>query len=265
MVYSARDICETYEALGVRQGAVVYVTSDLVPLMMFEDRTRGAVLEAHYNALLSLLGPTGTLVVSSASTNLCNTEVPFDHANTPSYQVGQLSEFVRQQPETRRSFHPFVSYSAVGKHAREITEDVSRHAYGPMTPEARMIEMGALSVSVGLHPRHSCSTVHHVEQDVTVPYRYTKEFMHPVVRNGEVKVEPFYLYVWYRNCGIERSNTKWIFQHLDKTDLISTRTLGAGSVYSYAMPEFVSKSTRLMIDDYYIWCMRPPEIRPWQS
>ncbi|NQV57960.1 MAG: AAC(3) family N-acetyltransferase [Rhodospirillales bacterium] len=265
MAYSFDDILETYAALGVDQASVVYVTSDLVPLMVYEDMSGTAVLEAHFKALLELLGPEGTLVVPTGSTNLCNTDIVFDPATTPVYQVGQLSEFVRRQPEALRSFHPFVSYAAIGPQAGEITQNVSRHAFGPNTPEGRMASMDTLSISIGLYPRHTCSTVHHVEQIMAVPYRYTKEFMHPVMRDGEKTVEPFYLHVWYRDCGIERSNTKWIFQHLDETDLVKNYPLGAGHVYAYSMGNFVKAVTDLMTEDIYIWCDRPPTQSPWRE
>jgi aminoglycoside 3-N-acetyltransferase len=265
MSYSYADLINAYGALGVEKGRTVYVTSDLVYLMAYEKPGKKALLEAHFNALMELLGPDGTLVVSTASTNLCNTDILFDPDRTPVHLVGQLSEYVRTRPEARRSFHPFVSYCAIGPQAEHITANVSRHAYGPETPEARMIELDALSISIGLYPRHTCSTVHHVEQMLAVPYRYTKEFEQPVVRDDKTVTELFYLYVWYRDCGIERSNTKWIFEHLDKASIVKSTPVGAGKIHSYSMPEFVAKVTRLIIDDMYIWCERPPEQRPWRQ
>ncbi len=265
MPYTLAELKAAYGALGVSAGRVVYVTSDLVRLGPYEKPGREAILDAHFRALTDLLGPEGTLVVPSGTTNLCNTNVPFDPATTPVHKVGVLSEYVRTRPGSLRSFHPFVSYTAFGAQAKKITADVARHAYGPHTPEARMVDMDALSISIGLYPRHSCSTVHHVEHLMAVPYRYTKEFEHPVKRNGALVREPFYLHVWYRDCGIERSNTKWIFERLDKTDLVDSRAVGGGHIYAYSMQRFVRDVSRLMRENIYIWCERPPTIRPWQQ
>jgi aminoglycoside 3-N-acetyltransferase len=264
--YTYGDLAAAYRALGVSAGRVVYVTSDLTRLMAYEDRSRReAVLEAHYHALLDLLGPTGTLVVATGSTNLCNTEIPFDPAATPSHMVGVFSEWVRQQPGARRSFHPFVSYTAVGARAEEITSDVSRHAYGPESPEGRMIELDGLAVSVGLYPRHSCSTVHHIEHIMAVPYRYTKEFLHPVVRDGAVVQEPFYMYVWYRDCGIRRSNTRHIFDRIEGTGLLSEVPVGAGAIWSYSMRGFVKAVVPLFKENLYIWCEEAPTQYVWRN
>jgi aminoglycoside 3-N-acetyltransferase len=264
--YTFDDLLTAYSQLGVSSGRVVYVTSDLMRLMKYEDWTRrDAVLEAHFRALMQLLGPTGTLVVATGSTNLCNTDIPFDPAATPVHMLGVFSEWVRKQPGARRSFHPFVSYTAIGAHADEITTDVSRHAYGPDSPEGRMIELDALAVSVGLFPRHSCSTVHHVEHVMAVPYRYTKEFIHPVVRKGKVEREPFYLYVWYRDCGIVRSNTRHIFARLEGTGLLKEVAVGAGAIWSYSMRQFFKAVVPLFKENMYIWCEVPPERYPWRN
>ena len=128
-----------------------------------------------------------------------------------------------------------------------------------------MASSDTLSISIGLHPRHTCSTVHHVEQLLAVPYRYTKEFLHPVMRDGVTSIEPYYLLVWYRDCGIERSNTKWIFQRLDEAALVKRHPLGAGTVYSYPMQQFVSNVTDLMAEDIYIWLEHPPTRQPWRQ
>lgn len=264
--YTFDDLLAAYAALGVAAGRVVYVTADLTPLGAFADMSRReAVLEAHFRALTRLLGPTGTLAVGAGSTNLCNTDIPFDPATTPAHGVGVFSEWVRKQPGARRSFHPFVSYAAVGARAEEITAKVSRHAYGPESPEGRMIALDGLAISIGLFPRHTCSTVHHVEHLMAVPYRYTKEFVHPVAREGAVVREPFYMYVWYRDCGIRRSNTKHIFRRLEGTDLIAEAAVGAGSIWSYSMRRFVDAVVPLFIENMYIWCEEPPATRPWRS
>jgi aminoglycoside 3-N-acetyltransferase len=197
--------------------------------------------------------------------NLCGTDAPFDVARTPTHKVGALSEHVRKLVQAKRSFHPFVSYAAVGPNAAEITEKVSRHAYGPHTPEARLIEMDALFVSVGLHPRESISTVHQVEHVTGVPYRYTKEFMHPVVRGEEISLEPFYLYVWYRDIDLKRDENQKLFNRIGNSVDLRGVKLGNGSMYSLSMSKFYSSAMKEFAEDIYIWCAKPPQIRPYRK
>jgi len=265
MSYGARDIAEACRAVGVARGRTIYLTSDLARLMGFERPEKEAVLEAYIGVLRDLIGPEGTLLVSTASLNLCNTDIPFDLATTPAYQVGILSEYVRTRDGARRSFHPFVSYTALGQDADALTRDCALHPYGPETPEARAIEADALAVSVGLPPNETCSTIHHVEQMVGVPYRYAKEYDHPILRNGMVRREPFYMYVWYRGIGIRRDRARKIFAALAGELPIATANLGRGQVSGYSMRRFYPLAARLLSMDPYIWCQEPPSERPYRS
>ena len=229
--YTREDLDRAYRDLGVGPGRVVYVTSDLGRLMAFEKPGKRAVLEAHYKTLRELTGPEGTIVVPSASMNLCNTDTPFDLEQTPSFNVGVLSEFVRRQEGALRSCHPFVSYTAIGAKAERITRNVSRCAYGVESPMARMLECDTFTLNIGVHPRFSSSALHHVEKVMTVPYRYTKEWLHPVIRNGEAVREPFYMYVWYRDAGFEHGFSERIFQEFGKHHQTNRAAVGRGKVY----------------------------------
>lgn len=264
MPYTYDELLEAYRRAGVTRGQVIYVVSELWRLREYADPAEGAVTRAHFGALRELIGPEGTLVASTGSTNICNSDTVFDLAATPSHGVGVLSEFVRLQPGAKRSFHPFVSYTAIGAQADAITRDVSRHAYGPETPEARMIEMDARLVSIGMKPNLSCSTGHHVEQMAAVPFRYVKEFTHPVRRGGEVRREPFYMHVWYRDTGMVKDRYEELFRRLGGELKISSVPLGRGTVFSYSMREFYQAAIRIVALDPYVSCKTAPQNRPYQ-
>ena len=120
-------------------------------------------------------------------------------------------------------------------------------------------------MSIGLYPRYTCSTAHHVEQAVTVPYRYLKEFMHPVVRDGAVRVEPFYMYCLYRDSDVERNFLKWIFPRFAEDHELRRVKIGRGEAYSYSMREFFDAACSMFLANPYVWCERPPEVRPWRK
>lgn len=262
--YSAQDLAYAYRQLGVRAGETLFVTSDLGRLRNFERPDRATALDAHVRALEEAVGPTGTIVFPAASLNLCNTDIVFHLDTTPSYHVGALSEYVRTLPGSLRSFHPFVSYSARGKRAVFITSSTSRYAFGVASPMARMLDLNATCISIGLHPRWTCTTVHHIEQVMNVPYRYTKEFIHPVEREEGVTREPFYMHVLYRDSDVKRSANKRIFERLEKTDLLRSVDVGRGQIWAYSMQRFADLTIQMMIEDVYIWCESSPMDRPWR-
>ena len=263
--YSQQDICEAYEALGVAEGKIVYLTSDLAQMRGYEEPGGKALLEAHLRALRSLVGERGTLVVPTSTMNLCGTDTVFCPETTPSFRRGALSEAVRKADGALRSFHPFCSYAAVGAQAAEITQSVSRSSYGAETPEDRMVRHGALALSIGLHPRLTCSTVHLAELMAAVPYRYTKEFIHPVRRGDAVADEPFYLFVWYRGMDLKRDGNRKLFDRIGERIDLSTVSLGAGAAHSYDIAKFFTAARKAIADDLYIWCETPPTERPYQT
>ena len=99
------------------------------------------------------------------------------------------AEFVRKQKNSIRSMHPFNSHSSVGAHSKYICLDNSKNSFGAETPKDRMLKINTKYLSVGLPPRLTCSYIHHVELLMGVPYRYTKEFYHPIKRNKITKKE----------------------------------------------------------------------------
>jgi len=266
VAYTFSDIVSAYKALGIRKGDLVYVVTELWRLRNFAGGADAdAICGAHYGALRQVVGDAGTIAVSTASVNICNTEIPFDPATTPAYNTGVLSEYVRQLPGTRRSFHPFVSYAANGPLADAITANVSRHAYGPESPEARLIENGAKFVTIGMSPGPACSTVHHVEQVMGVPFRYVKEFSHPVVRDGKIARELFYMHVWYRDTGMVKDRGGKMFEQLTGRYgfEVKSTTLGRGRMWSYDMAAYYPLACRVFADDIYTQCDVLPQVRPY--
>lgn len=264
MSYTYDDIVRSLRALGLEAGQTVYVIAALWKVPGLEGCSQQDIPRFFYEAVREVLGSEGTLVVGTHSLNLCNTDTPFDPESTPSYERGMLPEYVRTLPGARRSFHPFVSYAAIGPRAGFIVDRVSRHGYGPETPEGRLIELDARSLSIGMQPR-ILTTVHQVEHCMCVPYRYCKEFMHPVVREGEVRVEPFYLHVRYRDIGLYSLRNTRLFELLQGRLEIVESPLGRGRLFAYRTRDFFNAACRIMAEDIYVWCEHPPDIRPYQQ
>lgn len=71
-------------------------------------------IETFVNALLSVIGDTGTLIVPTLTYSFVTEEEPvFDHVNTPSC-VGAISEYVRLMDGAKRSINPTHSCAAIG-------------------------------------------------------------------------------------------------------------------------------------------------------
>jgi len=266
MAYSFKEIKEAYKAAGVSKGKVVLVKTDLRHLGPFESRKRDDILMAHFNALSDLVDlGVGTLVVQTHSTYLCNTDTPYAPDKSSS-ERGVLTEFIRRQEGAIRSYHPFMSHTAIGAQAESICKNVSRHCYGLETPKDRMLQHDAMYLSVGQAPHETCSYVHHMEMLMGVPYRYTKEFNHPIVQpDGTISKELFYLFVWYRGIDLVRDqNAKIMRRYEDKGLPMKQVGLGRGRVFGYPCVDFCKVVAEVLRDDIYGWTKAPPQKRPYQ-
>ncbi|WP_462157650.1 AAC(3) family N-acetyltransferase [Pseudoalteromonas sp. GB56] len=262
--FSTQELIQAYAQSGVRPGSVVYVTGHVGKLGISLELSKAQLFDLHFQVIQELLSESGTLVVPTHSFSLCNTDTPFSITKTPA-ETGPFCEFVRQKPEAIRQLHPFSSRAAIGSKARYICDNTSRHSYGQHTPFARMLELDARFVSIGIHPAQIVSLVHQCEADMNVPYRYTKEFLHPIEYPDGVRVEPYYHGVTYRDCDINRDKNQKIFAHFEQQHALQKICVGGGDIWSFSMREFYDATTELMRDDIYAWVNGPPKRRPYQN
>lgn len=263
--YTFDEIKQAYSALGISRGKTVLVKTDLRYLGPYAVPKKGEILKAHFEALSELvdLGE-GTIVVQTNSTNICNTDIPYDKATTPSMR-GVLTEYIRKQDGALRSWHPFMSYAAIGADAEYICENVSRHSFGLETPKARLLDKDAICLSIGLEPRKTCTYVHHMEMLMGVPYRYTKEFLHPIVQpDGSIEKELFYMFVWYRGMDLNRDGNVKLMKYCREHGMeFREADLGRGKVYAYNCNEFCRHVSGFLREDIYGWTSEPPTTRPY--
>ncbi len=159
------SIAADLSALGLRAGDVVEVHASL-RAVGWVPGGRVAVVQA----LLDVLGPTGTIVVpaqtsdNSEPKNWQHPPVPaewwptirehmpaYDPAITPSRAIGALAEAVRTWPGAVRSAHPQTSFAALGAQAAELmaTHELSCQ-FGPASPLAALERVGARVLLLGV-------------------------------------------------------------------------------------------------------------------
>jgi aminoglycoside 3-N-acetyltransferase len=133
--YTVQSLGSELRALGLTSGDTVLTHSSARSLGFVAGGTQAVV-----QALLDVLGPSGTLVVPTHTpdntdpADWCNPPVPeswwpairaqapgFDKSRTPSRWMGVIAETVRTWPGALRSDHPQVSFAALGRHAASVT------------------------------------------------------------------------------------------------------------------------------------------------
>jgi len=220
------------------------------------------------SAFKQTIGSTGTIFSPSASMNLCNTDVPFDIENTPSHNMGALAEFIRLETGSVRSLHPFWSISGIGSNT-EILHNVSRHSYGVGSPWSRFLDLDVLQINLGVHPSKAVTLIHHVEVTSGVPYRYTKEFIHPIAQiDGSIAHEAFYMSVMYQQSNIKKrlALNEHYFNEMEKRGLIKSTIHESGlKIWSFKMRDFYKVALEFFVKDIYNYLENPPTIKPYNS
>ena len=166
-----------FSKLGVSAGDVLMLHASFKSLGYVAGATQAVV-----EALLAVLGPDGTLVVpthTSENSDPANWQHPpvppawwpvirdeapaFDPLRTPSRWMGAIAETVRTWPGARRSDHPQVSVAALGAHADEI---VSEHrlddALGEHSPLGAIYRLDGKVLLLGCG--HSSNTSLHLSE-----------------------------------------------------------------------------------------------------
>lgn len=151
--------------LGVRPGMTLLVHSSLSSIGWVAGGQMAVV-----QALLDVLGPAGTLVMpahSGANSDPAQWRHPpvpepwwpvirehtpaFDPRLTPTRQMGRIAELFRTWPGAVRSYHPQVSFAALGPLAEFIIADHSLDdSLGERSPLARIYELNGWVLLLGV-------------------------------------------------------------------------------------------------------------------
>ncbi len=156
------DIVAGLEAIGLREGMNLLVHSSL--------RSFGYVQggpDTVIDAILHVLGDSGTLVVPTLSFRSIDEGAPFFHAkNTPS-DCGIITEILRQRPGALRSLHPVSSVAALGPNAGFLTESHKDTPCDLNSPYGRLLSLNGYSLFLGVG--FGSNSMFHVAEEMVAP------------------------------------------------------------------------------------------------
>jgi aminoglycoside 3-N-acetyltransferase len=161
------DVAASLRRLGLKAGDVALVHSamrTLGPLKKGPDTV--------IDALLEVLGPTGTLVVPTFSFQhaISSPDPLIDPANDPS-EMGIITETARLRPDALRSVTYRHSFAAIGRRAKEVTQvDPALSPFDMRSSFGVMLALNTQVVLLGV--TYDSSTTQHLAEYLSeVPYR----------------------------------------------------------------------------------------------
>lgn len=161
-----KKLTEDFKALGIKKGDSVLIHSSYKSMGGIEGG-----IETFVDAMLSVLGDSGTLISPTLSFRAVSVENPvFDYLNTPSC-TGAINEFIRLREGSVRSIHPTHSCSVIGKKTDYYVKghELDRTPVGENSPFRKLMEDGGkiLMLGCGLGPNTS---LHGIEEKADLPY-----------------------------------------------------------------------------------------------
>lgn len=158
-----------FERLGVRRGMDLLVHSSLRAVGPIDG---GA--DAVIDVLLDLLGPDGTLMMSTVSGGVHPEQPVFHVSHTPSTS-GVLTNVFRARPGAVRSLHPVHSIAALGARAAFYTSGhlEARTPWSPDSPYGKLMRHGGWILFLGTD--FTCNTcLHALEIEARIPGLHTE-------------------------------------------------------------------------------------------
>ena len=200
---AAGDISRALAGLGVGEGDTLFVHSGLKGALRLAGATREEKLDTLAGGLRdSVRG--GVLVLPTFTYSFTRGE-PYDRSRSPS-AVGVLSERFRTLADVRRTADPIFSCAVLGElpgpWAERLLRIGDQDCFGPCSIFAFLAETDAKLLFLGVD-FEMCTYVHHVEQQLGVPYRHLKDFRGTVVDGDERAAVTARYYVRDREADVE--------------------------------------------------------------
>ncbi|MCQ2519274.1 MAG: AAC(3) family N-acetyltransferase [Lachnospiraceae bacterium] len=159
----------------INKGDTIYVISDMLPLTLnYRARGEKLNLDAVIDFLKECVGPEGNILFPTFNWDFCK-GIAFDARKTPC-RTGALAKAALKRADFIRTKHPLYSFAVWGKNSLELAAIDCKDAFGPGTIFDKMSELNAKALVIGIPALSGFTYVHHVEQMVGVPYRYSKDF-----------------------------------------------------------------------------------------
>ena len=248
---------QALQKIGIEKGDTILVHSDVTPaLKLINSNSCENALSLLKNCFLDVLGPTGTLIVPTFNYDFCKGK-PYSHEKSRS-QVGIFTNYILLDNKSYRSFHPILSFAAIGPDTKNICDNISKSSFGRGSVLHKLHKINAKIVSFNLGSIHTF--IHYIEQSIGVDYRFLKYFQGKVEKDGIEWEDSFDFYVRYLDREVINSETRLV-NYLESTGKMNKIILANKYPILLAKADDIYQSAlkKLKKDPYYL--LKHPPIK----
>jgi len=172
------DVLEKLKGIGSSECDLLFIHTDIMFGVPSRGMKRKEYLDALYHILLDL--GVSTLVLPAFTYSFCNHE-SFDVLNSKT-SMGVLNEFIRKQPDVRRSLDPLLSMVVTGRRDNIFDGDLGHHSLGEGSGFDRIHKTRQVKfLCFGAEFSEYFTYVHYVEKMLDVPYRFDMPFTGTII------------------------------------------------------------------------------------
>ena len=242
--YTKNDILKSLQKLNIKKGDTIFINPEIYKFGLYKDAKKSEdYFIDFYSILKSLVGKNGTLCMNSYTFNTLRNNEPFNY-NSHQCTSGKLSEILLKDKKSVRSIHPVFSVSAVGKNAKYICNNNSRHNYGFNSPYLKFTECNGKILNLGMNPWQNPFN-HVAEFLIGVPYYYNKYTNIKYLKNGKKNKLSFSSFVRYLNYELIE-DFSIIKKEIQRLKIVNKQKLGEGYIFSMNSNKYLQACIKML-------------------
>ena len=200
-----------FKEIGIRQGDILYVASDITRYMynlyaMYENKVKEYyVRETNFiiDALEAVLGTKGTLLFPVFTWDFCHGK-GFNYRKTKG-ACGSLANRALVRKDFQRTQHPLYSFMVHGHYTSELLALKNTDSWSEDSPFGWLHRHDAKQLHFDVNLTDGLTFMHYMEQQLQVKYRFRKSFTGNYVdADGKVTQRLYTMYV--RNYDLHVEN-----------------------------------------------------------
>lgn len=214
------SISEYLNLAGIEKGDILDVASDVLSITLF-FRKYGInfSMDELLDELKEKVGTEGTILIRCFNWDFCKGET-FDYKRTKS-QAGSLGNVALQREDFKRTQHPIYSWMVWGKDTEYLCSLENKKSFGKDTPWDYFEKNHAKMIRIGNTPNPSFTHIHHIEQELNIPYRFEKVFKADYIEaDGNVTTREYSMFVRNLEKDIQINN-EYIYR-MEKKGVLKT-------------------------------------------
>lgn len=206
----------------IQKGDTLYVVSDILELAK-AARENGEKFDRDLflTTLQEKVGEEGTLMIPTFNWDFCK-GIPFDYYKTPC-KTGALGVAALKRKDFVRTKHPMYSFAVWGKDQEYLFRQDEPNCFGENSLFDYMYKKDAKALVIGLDAMDGLTFMHHVEEMVSVPFRFQKTFEADYTdENGVTTRKQYTMYV--RDLEMDaKEHTKGFSELLETLNVSETK------------------------------------------